>query len=121
MKHTQQHPAWWQLYLTFPLLIGLFAVEHALNLSAFGHQVAQIVVILSVFGVVRAWVNANARALNNLDDMEDHGAIRVLRMPIARPSALQLPNSSHTGRLDNTFDMDIINAEAMPIEQAAQQ
>jgi hypothetical protein len=63
-------PKWWELYLTFPLLIVLFMLDAHLKISTRGHQVVQIGIILLVYGLIYIWVNANASALLKMDRSE---------------------------------------------------
>ncbi len=52
-------PAWWQLYIVVPIMIGLFFVEHQIALSAFGHEVAQAVIVVLAFALMTLWLRAN--------------------------------------------------------------
>ena len=129
MSSNYARPKWWQVYLTFPLLIALFAVDSRLKLSVRGHQVVQIGIVLLVYGLIHLWLKANARALSEMDRARDGGSVRVIKIQpyqladmedtYKSASVLQLPKSEIKGTLSDTFEMDIIDAEFVsPIDEA---
>lgn len=129
MMHTSNlRPKWWQLYLTFPLLIVLFVFDARLKISARGHQAVQIAIVLLVFGLIHLWLRANATALSNIDH-HDYGRVRVIRIPVSRlPDSnaekqpiFDLPASEIKGVLNDTFEMDYIDVEALPIDEVSQE
>ena len=119
MSSSNPRPKWWQLYLTFPLLIALFLVDHRLSLSQRGHMVLQIGILLLMYGLIHLWLNANATAFSKLDRDRYRGMNRVIRISLAelpdvdnkKPRILQLPDSEIKGMLGDTFEMDYIDAE----------
>jgi hypothetical protein len=124
MSSKDIRPKWWQLYLILPLLIALFAVDTRLKLSTRGHQIIQIGVVLLIYGLVHAWLKANARALSAMDRAQFGGRARVIKiepyqLPVkdkeyrTRPM-FQLPDSEIKGILSDTFEMDTIDAEFVP-------
>jgi hypothetical protein len=116
-------PKWWQLYLTFPLLIALFAVDARLKLSVRGHQAVQIGILLLVYGLIHLWLKANSPALSRTDQSQEHGRITVIRIPVRQlpdtgtDSILKLPASEIKGVLSDTFDVDAIEAESLPLDE----
>jgi hypothetical protein len=129
MSSNYARPKWWQVYLTFPLLIALFAVGGRLKLSVRGHQVIQIGIVLIVYGLIHLWLKANAKALSEMDRVQYGGSVRVIKIlpyhlvdletPYKSSSMLQLPNSEIKGTLSDTFEMDFIDAEFVsPIDEA---
>jgi hypothetical protein len=119
-------PRWWQLYLSFPLLIGLFLLEHRLDLSGRGHQIVQIGILLVVFGSIFLWLNANSKALSAMDRRQYYDTVIVTRVaqrqfPAAgKQPALQFRTSELRGVLSDTFEMDYIDAEFISLEETAQ-
>ena len=121
MSTKNTRPKWWQVYLTFPFLIALFAVDSRLKLSTRGHQVIQIGTVLLIYGLIHAWLKANAQALSAMDQMPPTGKVRVLKiepheLPMMnyeyKPRAMfQLLDSEIKGTLSDTFEMDTIDAE----------
>ena len=119
-------PKWWQLYLTLPLLIALFILDNRLSLSVRGHQAVQVGIILVVFGLVHLWLNANSKALSEMDQRQYHGTVTVIRVPPYHLSntngdkrpMLQIPDSELKGTLSDTFEMDYIDAEFVPLDEA---
>jgi hypothetical protein len=117
-------PKWWQLYLTFPLLIALFTEDNRLKLSARGHQVLQIGIVLLVYGFVHLWLKTNETALSKMDQRQFDGTVIV-----TRASQYQLPDifderpiiqSSKPETkviLSDTFEMDCIDAEYISIDE----
>jgi len=124
-NHSQ--PKWWQLYLIFPLLIALFAVDTRLTLSPLGHQALQIGSVLIIFGLVHLWLKANASALLKMDQRKYYGKVKVLHVPpyrlvdtnnYKRPM-FQFPDSELKGTLSNTFEIDYIDTEFVsPVDEA---
>ncbi|MBI5965072.1 MAG: hypothetical protein HY863_16450 [Chloroflexi bacterium] len=129
MSTNYARPKWWQVYLTFPLLIGLFMVDSRLKLSTRGHQALQIGILLLVYGLVHLWLKANARALSNVDQRQFQGTVIVTRVPQQglpepmsdkRPMFL-FPNSEIKGTLSDTFEMEIIDAQYIPVDEVPQE
>jgi len=129
MSTQYARPKWWQLYLTLPLLIGLFALDNRLKLSLRGHQVVQIGIVLLIYGLMHLWLKANARALSEMDRARHGGWVRVIMMPPYQLSdtadenkkhpMLQLPDSELKGMLSDTFEMDVIDAEFFSVDEIA--
>ena len=129
MSSNYARPKWWQLYLTFPLLIALFAADNRFKLSVRGHQAVQIGIVLIVYGLIHLWQKANATALSEMDRRQYRGTVTVIRIPPYplpdtnndRRPMLQLPDSEIKGTLSDTFEMDYIDAEFIsPIDKVPQ-
>jgi hypothetical protein len=125
MSPVSVRPKWWQLYLTFPLLVVLFILERRLNLSTGGHQVVQIGILLLVYGLVHLWLKANSRALSNMEQNQFRETVIISRIPPRqlpernkRPM-FQFPDVEIKGTLSDTFEMEIINAEFIPVGESA--
>lgn len=122
MYSQNSHPKWWQVYLTFPLLIAAFALDNRLKISARGHQAVQIGIVLLIYMLVHLWLKANSSSLSRIDQRGKSGNYRVLQMrPAQLPESksdrlLQLPEAEVKGMLSNTFEMDYIDAEFFSIE-----
>ena len=124
-------PKWWQLYLTLPLLVVLFIVENRLKLSNRGHQVVQIGIILLVYGLMYLWVHANAQALRDMDQPPHGQGIRMVHIgpyPLADSGkgnieqlVLLLPDLEIKGVLNDTFEMETIDAEFLPVDDVPQE
>jgi hypothetical protein len=119
------HPKWWQVYLTFPLLIALFMLDHNLKLSERGHVVVQIGILMFVYWLIRLWLKANSATLLEMGQNQYHNTFTVIRIPPRQlPNAndskspmFQFPNSEIKGTLSNTFEMDYIDAEFSSIDE----
>ena len=124
MNTNYARPKWWQVYLTFPLLIALFMLDHRLELSQRGHIVVQIGILLLVYGLVHLWMNANSKALSGMDRRQYYGSVVVTRVSpyqltdTNKRPMFQLPNSEVKGILSDTFEMDYIDAEFVPVNEA---
>jgi hypothetical protein len=125
MSPVSVRPKWWQLYLTFPLLVVLFILERRLNISTGGHQVVQIGILLLVYGLVHLWLKANSRALSNMEQNQFRETVIISRIPPRqlpernkRPM-FQFPDVEIKGTLSDTFEMEIINAEFIPVGESA--
>ncbi len=118
-------PKWWQVYLTFPLLVALFMLDHSLKLSERGHVVVQIGILVFVYWLVRLWLKTNSAALSEMDQKQFHNTFTVIRIP---PHQLPNANSSKRpmfqfstpeikGTLSDTFEMDYIDAEFSSVDE----
>ena len=125
MKKAKTDPKWWQLYLTFPLLIVLFTAENRLKISIRGHQVVQVGIILCVYWLIHKWLKANELALSGMGRLEHSPTFRVIQPPMDslpeenKRSLFQLPDSEIKGVLSDTFDIDIIDVKASPVEEVS--
>jgi hypothetical protein len=125
MSASNLRPKWWQLYLTFPLLIVLFAAENRLKISSRGHQAVQIVIVLLIFGLIHLWIKANSSALSRMDQEQYSGRVTVIRIPPDQLSDLKIeersmfatPASEIKGVLSDPFEMDYIDAEFFKREE----
>ena len=129
MSSHYARPKWWQVYLTFPLLIALFILDNRIKLSERGHQAVQIGIILLVYGLVHLWLKANAKALSNMDQRQFRGTVTVTRVPSyqlpesnkdKRPM-FQFSNSEIKGTLSDTFEMETIDAEFFAVDEVLQE
>jgi hypothetical protein len=125
MSTNNIRPKWWQVYLTFPLLIALFMFDHSLKLSERGHVVVQIGILVFVYWLIRLWLKTNATALSEMDQKQYHNTFTVIRIPpyqlpntnsCKRPM-FQFLNSEIKGTLSNTFEMDYIDAEFSSVDE----
>ena len=124
MSSSNTRPKWWQLYLSFPLLIMLFVVENRLKISTREHQVVQFGIILFVYGLILLWLKANSAALSNMDRRQYHRTITVILPPSFEltdaDTMFELPASEIKGVLSDTFEMDCIDVESFPVDEVAQ-
>jgi hypothetical protein len=60
---TDRQPVWWLLYTLVPLMGGLLVLEHQAALSSAGHKLAQIGIVLCIYGLVWLWLRASTLAL----------------------------------------------------------
>jgi hypothetical protein len=129
MTTYRARPKWWQVYLTFPLLVALFIMDTRLKLSTRGHQAVQIGSILLIYGLIRLWLKANATALLNMDQQQFHETVTVIRVPAYQISdtkndkrlIFQFSNSEIKGTLSDTFEMDYIDAEFISVDEVSQE
>jgi hypothetical protein len=125
MSTNNARPKWWQVYLTFPLLIALFMFDHSLKLSERGHVVVQISILVFVYWLIRLWLKANAAALLEMDQKQSRDTFTVIRIPpyqlpntnSSKYPMFQFPNSEIKGTLSNTFEMDYIDAEFSSVDE----
>ena len=126
MSTKNLRPKWWQLYLTFPCLIVLFTLDSRLKISMRLHQFVQIGILIIVYGLIHLWLKANAEALFYLDRSEHRGKIHIIQTFLGSPPVQQkpvmfhLPDSEIKGILDDTYELEIIDAEAYPVEEISQ-
>jgi len=90
--HSKNHrPSWWLLYLTLPMMIGLFLLEMRSSLSETGHRFSELIIILIVFGSMSLWLEANKGALIQEDLERRDAALEADSSPISPPSANNPP------------------------------
>jgi hypothetical protein len=118
------HPKWWQLYLTFPLLIALFLLDSRLRLSTHGHQAVQVGIVLLVYGLIHLWLKANRSALNEPQG-QPITIYRVIEIPPAgspewgeaKESIVQLSDSEIHGLLGDNMEMSSTEAELFSYQE----
>jgi hypothetical protein len=127
MSSSNLPPKWWQLYLTFPLLIVLFIAENRLKISTRGHQAVQVAIVLLIFGLIHLWIKANSLALSRMDRQQYYGRVTVIQIPPDQLSDLEVAERSMLGTLEikdvlsDTFEMDYIDVEAVLIDEVSQE
>jgi hypothetical protein len=120
-------PKWWQVYLTFPLLIALFIFDNRLKISERGHQAVQIGIVLLVYGLVHLWLKANEAALS--DYRQYRGAVIISRPHVYKLAnthnenrpMFQLPDHEVNNMLSDTFEMDYIDADFFSVDEVSQE
>jgi hypothetical protein len=119
MTPSKISPKWWQLYLTFPLLLALFVMDSRLKISVRGHQAVQLGTILLVYGLIHWWMKANRSAFLQMERKQSARLFRVIEIPpaespelgIERRSILQLSDSEIRGLLSDGMEMSYIDSE----------
>jgi len=127
-KNVPPKPKWWQLYLTFPVLLGLFVLDTRLHLSTGGHEALQLGSLFLEFAVIQRWLHANASALNYMDDETYRRTITVIEFSPSPAAGIEgdargawvLPPIEIKGVLGDTFEMDTIDARSASIEESTQ-
>ena len=62
MNKSSIRPAWWFLYLSIALVLGLFWIEAKSPFSAAGHTWAEVGLVIILYGLVMTWLKANDAA-----------------------------------------------------------
>lgn len=109
MNSRDRGPAWWQLNLLVPVMVGLLVLDARAPLSERGHTVAAVGIVLLVYGLVGLWLWANKLALMRANELvallrESHE--KVVREKAGRECFLAdplqtMPLETGTGRNDN--------------------
>jgi hypothetical protein len=105
----------------------LFVAESRLKISARGHQAVQIAIVLLIFGLIHLWIKANSSALSRMDSEQYYGRITVIQIPPEQLSNRRGAERSMPGPLEikgvlsDTFEMDYIDVEAIPIDKISQE
>ena len=124
-KDVSPKPKWWQLYLTFPFLLGLFVLDTHLRLSNGGHEAVQLGSLALEFVLIQRWLHANSSALNHMDDDTYRSTITVIEIPPSPAAGIEgdargawvFPPIEIKGVLGDTFEMDTIDARSTPVEE----
>jgi hypothetical protein len=125
MSSKRKQAQWWQLYAMMPLLVGLFLLELRLHLNGAENVMAQLGILLLVYGLIHLWIRANAEALMEPDERLDEnpyempGKWRIRTYEFsptdtpgfdkdARPAqpVFHFPETGLKGVLSTTFEMD---------------
>jgi hypothetical protein len=117
------HPKWWQLYLAFPILISLFALDGRLRISSRGHEAVQIGIVLLVCGLTSLWIKANGSALSTMDKEYPSTRFRTYRI-----HSVPLPESKDEkpstiriyGVLGTTFEIDYSDTGPFDMDEMPQ-
>ena len=126
MSARNMRPKWWQLYLTFPGLMVLFAIDSRLKISTRAHQFVQIGILIIIFGLIHLWLKTNAAALVNVEHRDYREKVHVIHIfsdstsDFQKASMFHLPDSEIKGVLNNTYEQDIIDVEAYPVDEVSQ-
>ena len=115
MPANKSHAKWWQLYITLPILVGLFAIEMRLPLTNVENIAAQLGILLLIYGFIHLWLRANRRALSGLDEEQGEWRMRVYEIPPNPQASLpernsdrplfQFPEAGLKGVLSDTFEL----------------
>jgi peptidoglycan/LPS O-acetylase OafA/YrhL len=98
MHIKKHHPSWWQLYLSFPLMIGLFLIETHQPLTEAGHKMIELFILLIFFGYISLWLKANTGAMIQEDLDKWHAALGVDSSPISSSSLKILHKNRNMSR-----------------------
>jgi hypothetical protein len=119
MFSKNRNPKWWQLYVSFLVLVPAFLAENRLHISTRGHQAVQFGIILVFYGFMLLWIRINSAAMSYLDRERYTGSFKLVlpsSSDLAGPDGeqrqiLDLPDAEIKGLLGDTFEMDYIDAE----------
>ena len=83
----QQHkPAWWQLYILVPVMLGLILVEQLDPLPGISSEIVDLSVVVLTFGTMLAWMRINS-GLIEYDEMEKDESLRYLNITLYDPQS----------------------------------
>ena len=119
MSTKKRNPKWWQVYLSLPLLVGLFWLEMQIPLTDAENVIAQLGIVFLTCGLVELWLRANRSALMDLDEDEGQWGVRLYEIPPMTLRAsddpepgprerpiLHIPASGVKGVLSDTFEWE---------------
>jgi hypothetical protein len=83
----QQHkPAWWQLYILVPVMLGLILIEQLDPLPGISPEIADVSVVVLTFGTMLAWMRINS-GLIEYEEMEKDESLRHLKITLYDPQS----------------------------------
>ncbi|MCI0475656.1 MAG: hypothetical protein L0Y55_05370 [Anaerolineales bacterium] len=85
-------PAWWQLYVLVPLMIGLVFVEHLDPLPGVSPEIVDGMIVLLTFGAMFVWMHVNGSAIE-YDEMQRNGSHRNLKITIYKLESAPAENA----------------------------
>jgi hypothetical protein len=93
MWHTFQRPRWWHVWVPLLLVGGLLVVEPQTPLSPGGHQAAQFLIVLLMYGIFMRWLWCSRGARLHEAYEREQGQEQRRR---ARQQRRELSRSTHT-------------------------
>ncbi len=96
-------PAWWQLYLLVPLMLGLVGLEALKPLPGISDQIVDAAVVVLFFGSVLLWVHLNGGLLERFY-MEQDGQYEF-KVTVYAPKDNE--NNGHTVLPDGVPDYGV--------------
>ena len=111
-QHTCQRPRWWHVCVPLLLVGGLLVLEPQAPLSPGGHQVAQFLMVLLMYGVFMGWVwcyrGARLHAEYEREQAHDHARqARQQRRELARSTYMLWEDTSRPWHSSNGYNTDI--------------
>ncbi len=95
MRTKTRRPAWWQLWVLVPVLGILGFVETGTPLTAVDHKLAEVGILLLVFGLISLWLHANQAAL--VGEAYDEATRWTTYRPVFLSSETGTPDGSEDG------------------------
>jgi len=92
MWHTYRSPRWWHVWVPLLLVSGLLVLEPQLPLSPGGHEAAQFLIVLLMYGVFMSWLWYSRGARLHEEYEREQGQEQRRR---ARQQRRQLSRSTH--------------------------
>jgi hypothetical protein len=82
----QQKPAWWQLYLIVPIMVGLAVLESKFSLPGISSELADLLIVFFAFSAMFVWVQIN-RGLIEYDEIQKDRSLDHLKVTVYEPPA----------------------------------
>jgi hypothetical protein len=100
MNARNRRPAWWQLWLLFPVLGILAFLDVRVPLSTAGHRIVETGMVLVIFGLVAVWLRINRMAM--LSEMPDRLVLHEVSGPasVAQEPGPIAGNNGHGRQLE---------------------
>ena len=95
MRTKTRRPPWWQLWVLVPVLGILGFLETGTPLTAVDHKLAEVGIVLLVFGLISLWLRANQAAL--VGEAYDEATRWTTYQKIFLSSAAGTPDGSEEG------------------------
>lgn len=111
MRRKQAKPAWWLLFATVPVMIGLLLLIGRMGLPQWLEFPSAIVVIVGSFGFMGLWVHLNAARLSE-EEMSRDGGADSIRITVYEPA-----KSIGESRQGKVVYLDVSAADASQIDQ----
>jgi hypothetical protein len=110
MLNKERKPAWWQLYILVPVMLGLILVEQLDPLPGIASEIVDLSVVVLTFGTMLAWMRINS-GLIEFEEMEKDESLRYLNITLYDP---QSDTSNDLGE-SNLWTPSMIPHPANPI------
>jgi hypothetical protein len=78
---SQHRPAWWQLYILFPLMIGLILLEQFRPLPETAPELVDVGIVMLSFGAMLGWMRINSGLIES-EEMQKDRSLRNLKITV---------------------------------------
>jgi hypothetical protein len=91
MSNRPGRPKWWVLYILVVFIFILFGLEVRASFTQIGHTVAEIGLVIILYGLMMVWLRANEAALSS-EERNQHRH-RAMQNNVLEPGRIDIRNT----------------------------